>query len=54
MASKAAPEGLRREWMGKLLWPVVALALLGLFNLLFTDGFFHTYSASFFGQITCA
>jgi ribose/xylose/arabinose/galactoside ABC-type transport system permease subunit len=40
MAARAKPDRLGAEWLGKLLWPVVALALLGLFNLLFTEGFF--------------
>lgn len=41
MPTKAPPERLRREWVGKLLWPVVALTLLLVFNLAFTEGFFR-------------
>src|SRR6266850_4054554 len=31
----------KSAWWFSLVWPVAALALLLLFNLLFTDGFFH-------------
>ena len=41
MATKASPDRLRREWVGKLLWPAVALALLLVFNLAYTEGFFR-------------
>ena len=40
MAPRARPDRLGGQWLAKLLWPVVALALLGLFNLLFTERFF--------------
>jgi simple sugar transport system permease protein len=40
MVKKTVRDWLRREWVSKLLWPVVALALLGLFNLIFTEGFY--------------
>lgn len=41
MVKKTVRDWLRREWVSKLLWPVVALALLGLFNLFFTKDFFY-------------
>src|SRR2546426_212209 len=31
----------KNEWWFSLIWPVVGLALLLLYNLLFTPGFFH-------------
>lgn len=34
-------KALEREWAAKLVWPVLALALLLLFNLLFTERFFR-------------
>jgi galactofuranose transport system permease protein len=32
---------MRHEWLAKLVWPVAGLALLLLFNFLFTEGFFR-------------
>lgn len=40
MATKAVPDILRRDWAGKLVWPVAALAAVLLYNLLFTPEFF--------------
>jgi len=40
MSGTANPERLRRQWVSKLLWPVVALALLAGYNLVATEGFF--------------
>ena len=40
MATRARADRLGGAWLAKLLWPAVALAMLLLFNLLFTEGFF--------------
>lgn len=47
------PKFARTGWLAKLLWPVTGLALLLLFNLVFTEGFFHleVRDGHFYGQL---
>ena len=42
-------------WLHPLLWPVIALAALLLFNLLFTEGFAHIAikDGHFYGSLMC-